>query len=71
MIVAAGLDRQTALRAVTLEAAEVVGLADRVGSLEVGKDANLTFFSGDPLEPSTRLEAVMLEGRFVKDEVWQ
>jgi imidazolonepropionase-like amidohydrolase len=71
LIVAAGLDRQTALRAVTLEAAEVVGLAERVGSLEVGKDANLIFFSGDPLEPSTRLEAVMLEGEFVEGEVKQ
>ena len=69
LIVAAGLDRQVALRAVTLEAAEVVGLADRVGSLEVGKDANLIFFSGDPLQPSTQLEAVMLEGEFVEGEV--
>jgi len=71
LIVAAGLDRQTALRAVTLEAAEVIGLADRVGSLEIGKEANLIFFSGDPLEPSTQLEAVMLEGKFVEGEVKQ
>ena len=71
LIVATGLERQAALRAVTLEAAEVLGLAARVGSLELGKDANLIFFSGDPLEPSTRLEAVMLEGRFVKGEVKQ
>jgi len=70
-VVAAGLDRQVALRAVTLEAAEVLGLAARVGSLEVGKDANLIFFAGDPLEPSTPLEAVMLEGHFVKGEVQQ
>ncbi len=71
VIVATGLDRQVALRAVTLEPAEVLGLAARVGSLEVGKDANLIFFSGDPLEPSTPLEAVMLEGHFVKGEVQQ
>lgn len=71
-IVAAGLDRQTALRALTLEPAEVLGLQERVGSLEVGKDANLIFFDGDPLEPSTRLRAVMLEGEFVRnDEVKQ
>ena|SRR5688572_27603612 len=68
VIVATGLDRQVALRAVTLEPAEVLGLAARVGSLEVGKDANLVFYAGDPLEPSTPLEAVMLEGRFVKGE---
>lgn len=70
-IVATGLDRQVALRAVTLEAAEVLGLAARVGSLEVGKDANMVFYAGDPLEPATPLEAVMLEGRFVKGEVTQ
>jgi imidazolonepropionase-like amidohydrolase len=71
MVVANGLDRQVALRAVTLEPAEVLGLAARVGSLEVGKDANLVFYAGDPLEPATPLEAVMLEGRFVKGEVQQ
>ena len=68
VIVAAGLDRQVGLRAATLEAAEVLGMADRVGSLEVGKDANLIFFEGDPLEPSSRLRAVMLEGEFVQGE---
>lgn len=67
IIVAAGLDRATGLRAVTLEPAEVLGLQARVGSLEVGKDANLIFFDGDPLEPSSRLRAVMLEGDFVGD----
>jgi imidazolonepropionase-like amidohydrolase len=41
---------------------------ERLGSLEVGKDANLIFFDGDPLEPSTRLRAVMLEGNFVRDD---
>lgn len=67
-VVAAGLDRAVALRAVTLEPAELLGLQARLGSLEVGKDANLIFFDGDPLEPSTRLRAVMLEGRFVRDD---
>jgi imidazolonepropionase-like amidohydrolase len=70
-VVAYGLDRQVALRAVTLEAAGVLGLEERLGSLEKGKDANLLFLSGDPLEPTTRIEAVMLEGRFVHGEVQQ
>ncbi len=69
LIVSAGLDRAIALRAVTLEPATVLGLEKRLGSLEVGKDANLLFFDGDPLEASTRLQAVMLEGSFVKEEV--
>lgn len=68
-IVAANLDRNVALRAVTLEPAELLGVEKRVGSLEKGKDANLIFFNGDPLEPTSRLEAVMLDGRFVHGEV--
>lgn len=68
-MVAAGLDRKIALRAVTLEPAELLGVEKHVGSLEKGKDANLLFFSGDPLEPSTKLEAVMLDGKFVHGEV--
>ena len=64
-LVATGVDRQTALRAVTLEPAELLGLGERLGSLEVGKDANLLFMNGDPLEVGSRIEAVMLEGEFV------
>ena len=43
-----GLDRDAALRAVTLNAARTWGIADRTGSLEVGKDADLVIWSGDP-----------------------
>lgn len=68
-MVAANLDRSVALRAVTLEPAELLGVEKRVGSLEKGKDANLIFFNGDPLEPTSKLQAVMLDGRFVHGEV--
>ena len=68
-LVAAGLERQAALAAVTLEAARVLGLEERLGSLDVGKDANLILWSGDPLEPASRIQAVMLEGEFVSGEV--
>jgi len=68
-IVAFGLGRDVALRSITLEPAGLLGVDDRVGSLEAGKDANLLFLSGDPFETSTRVEAVMLEGRFVYGEV--
>jgi imidazolonepropionase-like amidohydrolase len=70
-LVAAGFDRELALRAVTLEPAEALGVAERVGSLEKGKDANIVFLNGDPFEPTTRIEAVMLEGRIVFGEVNQ
>ncbi len=68
-VVNAGLDRCTALRALTLEPATVLGVEKRLGSLEKDKDANMLFFSGDPLEPGSKLEAVMLEGRIVSGEV--
>ena len=64
-LVKGGLDRDVALRAVTLEAAAVLGLDERIGSIEKDKDANLLLFDGDPLEPSSRLRMVMLEGEVV------
>jgi len=64
-----GLDRDVALRALTLEPAELLGLGERLGSITAGKDANLIFFEGDPLEPGTQIEAVMLDGKFVSGEV--
>jgi len=64
-----GLDRDVALRALTLEPAELLGLGERLGSISAGKDANLIFFEGDPLEPGTQIEAVMLDGKFVSGEV--
>jgi hypothetical protein len=68
-VVNAGLDRAIALRALTLEPACVLGVDKRLGSLEKDKDANMLFFNGDPLEPGSKLEAVMLEGRIVFGEV--
>jgi hypothetical protein len=68
-LVNAGLDRQVALRAITLEPAELLGVDKRVGSLEKGKDANLVFLNGDPFQPATRIQAVMIEGQVVFGEV--
>lgn len=67
--VAAGLDYQTALRAMTLEPAELLGIADQVGSLAAGKAANLVILDGDPFEVGTQIDAVMLDGEFVHGEV--
>jgi len=61
--VAYGLARDAALRAITLGAAEVLGVAGRVGSLEPGKDATLFVTDGDPLEIPTRVEMAFVEGR--------
>ncbi|MEO5898440.1 MAG: amidohydrolase family protein [Vicinamibacterales bacterium] len=58
-----GLDRNDALRAVTLTPARTWGVADRTGSLEVGKDADLVVWSGDPFELTTAAEHVFILGR--------
>lgn len=68
-VVAKGLDRQTALRALTLEPAALLGLEERLGSLEKDKDANMVFLDGDPFEAGTNVKAVMLEGDVVYGEV--
>ncbi|GIJ52101.1 amidohydrolase [Virgisporangium aliadipatigenens] len=57
-----GLDRETALRSVTLTPARVLGIADRVGSLAPGKDADLCLWSGDPLDPMSRVEKAFVDG---------
>jgi imidazolonepropionase-like amidohydrolase len=63
--VAWGLDRDKAIRAITLDAAEILGVADRIGSLDVGKLANLAIWSGDPLELRTAVPRVLIAGRDV------
>ena len=60
-----GLDRETALRAVTINPARVLGLADRIGSLEPGKDADIVLWSGDPLDVMQRALTVWIGGREV------
>ena len=61
--VANGMTWEQALRAVTLTPAEVFGVADRYGSLETGKVANVVVWSGDPFEFSTGVEHVFIRGR--------
>ncbi len=57
-----GLDPAAALAAITLAPAQIIGVADRVGSLEVGKDATLFLCDGDPLEITTQISAMFIEG---------
>jgi imidazolonepropionase-like amidohydrolase len=64
-----GVAREAALAAVTLEGARALGLEQSLGSLEKDKTANIVFWSGDPFEPSSRVQAVMLEGKFVIGDV--
>ena len=50
-----GLDRDTALRALTINPARIIGVDDRLGSIEPGKDADLVIWSGDPLDVLSRV----------------
>jgi imidazolonepropionase-like amidohydrolase len=58
-----GLSREDALRALTIRPAEIFGVADRLGSIEVGKIANLTIARGDIFDRSTRVTNVFIDGR--------
>ena len=62
-----GLDRETALRAVTIHPAKVLGLEARIGSLEAGKDADLVLWSGDPLDVFSRALRVWIGGKQVME----
>jgi imidazolonepropionase-like amidohydrolase len=63
-----GLPRDAALRAVTLDAALALGVADRMGSLEVGKIANVVAWSGDPLSKDAKATMVFVDGRLYEPE---
>ena len=64
-LVRAGLTPDEALHGVTINPSRLLGVDDRVGSIEKGKDANLILFSGDPLDPTSRMLGVWLEGKRV------
>ncbi len=64
-LVKSGLDKEIAKKSITIYPAEMLGIDYRLGSLEVGKDANLLILSGDPLDIGTKIHQVMLEGRIV------
>lgn len=58
-----GLPREAALKALTLTAAEVLGVADRTGSLETGKIANVVAWSGEPLTKEAQVKLVFVDGQ--------
>jgi len=65
MAVKHGLPYDEALKAITITPAEILGVDDRVGSIEKGKDADLRILDGDPLELRTRVEMVIINGEIV------
>ena len=65
MAVQAGMCKEEALKAITLNAAEILGLQERVGSLTPGKDADLVIYDGDPMEISGKSWMVIIDGKIV------
>lgn len=60
-----GLDMKEALKAITINAAEICGVSDRVGSIETGKDADIAIFDGNPLETLTSTLYTIINGEVV------
>jgi imidazolonepropionase-like amidohydrolase len=63
-----GLSREDAIESITLSPAKILGIADRVGSIEVGKDADLALYDGDPFEYTTHCVGVIVNGKVYNGE---
>lgn len=60
-----GMDEEEALKAITINAARVTGISDRVGSLEVGKDADIVLFDGHPFEFKSKVMTTIIDGKII------
>jgi imidazolonepropionase-like amidohydrolase len=60
-----GLPEEEALRSITITPAELLGLSDRIGSIEKGKDADIRILNGDPLDARSRVLMVIIDGEVV------
>ena len=58
-----GLTREAALKCVTMNPAEILGIQDRVGSLEPGKDADIIIWSGHPFDFYSKVEKLFINGK--------
>lgn len=66
LAVQAGMDPFAALQAITINPAKHIGIEDRVGSLEAGKDADIVITDGNPFEVSTKVHYVLIDGKKIK-----
>jgi imidazolonepropionase-like amidohydrolase len=68
--VAFGLPEEEAIRALTINPAKIFGVADRLGSIEAGKDADLLIATGDPLDMKTEVKQLVINGRAIDMSNW-
>jgi imidazolonepropionase-like amidohydrolase len=64
-----GMDETEALKAITINAAEIIGISDRVGSIEKGKDADLVIFDGNPLELKSKVQRTIINGDVIYERI--
>lgn len=62
-----GLTFEQALATITIDAARILGIGDRVGSIEPGKDGDLALYDGDPFEYTSHCVGVVIDGRVVSE----
>ena len=63
------MDEEEALKAITINAAEILGIEGKVGSLEIGKDADIVIYSGHPFDLRSKVEFVMVNGEIIKNNI--
>jgi imidazolonepropionase-like amidohydrolase len=64
-----GLSFEQALKTITIDAARILGIEKRVGSLEVGKDGDIALYDGDPFEYTTHCVGCVIQGSLVSETV--
>ena len=63
-----GLTFEQALATITIDAAKILGIEKRVGSIEVGKDADVALYDGDPFEYTSHCVGTIIDGRVVSND---
>ncbi|QNU67647.1 amidohydrolase [Ruminiclostridium herbifermentans] len=64
-----GMDEKEAMKAITINAAEIIGINDRVGSIEIGKDADIVIFDGHPFELKTKVQKTIINGNIIYENL--
>ena len=64
-----GMDEKEAMKAITINAAEIIGINDRVGSIEIGKDADIVIYDGHPFELKTQVQKTIINGNVIYEKL--